>query len=303
VIIIPKIRYHHDADGITTAYLASYGIKNAKLEGWDGKFGDTTGLKSGDWMVDMRPMQNMEGLNVIDHHLPHREDRKYNLISDEVPASLIAFNKYKEDIPKSEWWKVAIGVMGDGQPELIPPEVFNQCPQLLTRVKTSSYQSYGKWKISYYPTYKLLSSYVNSFLRKRDFENALNLIQYSQQPSNILHSVKAQMAKLDVRKEFENIIKTCDSYDFADISVFIFQSDYRMTGYIASAMQGSLDGKTVMAINRKDGSGSLRGELAYYFRDKLDSLDYLLIDGHPGFCGVTVTSNPDNLIEDLVKLL
>ena len=92
---MPKIRFHHDADGITTAYLSSFGIKGSVLDGWDGKFGDTTGLKAGDWMVDMRPMQNMEGLNVIDHHTPHREDRKYNAILDEVPASLIAYRKLK----------------------------------------------------------------------------------------------------------------------------------------------------------------------------------------------------------------
>ena len=79
-----KIRAHHDADGIISAYFLAYGIKDPKIELWDGKFGDTTGLKKGDWMVDMRPLQNMEGLNCIDHHLPHREDRKYELISSDA---------------------------------------------------------------------------------------------------------------------------------------------------------------------------------------------------------------------------
>jgi len=300
-----SIRFHHDADGITAGYFTAYNpkIKEPKLDGWDGKFGDTTGLKAGDWMVDMRPIQNMEGLNVIDHHLPHREDRAYNLISDEVPASLIAWREFKEDIPKSEWWKLAVGLLGDGQPELIPTEVFESCPQLLTQIKTSSYKSYGKWSINYYPIYRLLSSYVNSLLRKHDFNEALNLMKYSQKPINIINSIKARAAKASVSKEFERIINTSESYDLDNLAIFIFSSDFRMSGYVASSMQSALSGKTVLALNRNDGSGSLRGDLAYYWRDKLKHIDYLNIDGHPGFCGASLNGNPDSLVEEILNLL
>jgi len=298
-----KIRYHHDADGITSAYLLSYGVKSPVLDGWDGEFGDTTGLAKGDWMVDMRPLQNMEGLNVIDHHLPHREDRAYKLISDNVPASLITWREFKEEIPKSEWWKVVIGIVGDGQPELIPTEVFDSCPQLLSNVKTSSYVSYGKWKIGYYPAYKLLSSYINAFLRQHKFTEALNLLTYSQNPLNILNSKSAQMAKQAVKTEFENIIRSCNSYDFGNFALFLFNSDFRMSGYVASVMQGALDGKTVISINRKDGSGSIRGDLAFYWKDKLSHLDYLIIGGHPGFCGLTLKANPETFLKDLFDLV
>lgn len=301
--MVTTIRFHHDGDGIIAGYFTAYGVKNPKLEGWDGAFGDCTGLKKGDYMVDMRPMQNMEGLNVIDHHLPHREDRKYNLISDTVPASLIAWREYKEKIPKGEWWKLAIGLMGDGQPELIPTEVYETCPELLTEIKTSAYKSYGKWNLGSYPIYKLLSSNVNSLLRKSNFTEALNLVKYSENPHNILHSLKAKAAKRDVSMEFESIIKNSDMYNFPLLALFVFQSDYRMSGYVASAMQSSLSGKTVMAINRKTGSGSLRGDLACYWRDKLKHLDYLICDGHPGFMGMSITSNPDNLVEDILKVI
>ena len=40
--------------------------------------------------------------------------------------------------------------------------------------------------------YKLLSSYVNSFLRKKDFNEALNLVQYSERPSHFISSLKAR---------------------------------------------------------------------------------------------------------------
>jgi len=298
-----KIRCHHDADGIIAAYFTSFGVKGSQIELWDGKFGDTTGLKKGDYMCDMRPMQNMEGITVIDHHLPHREDHKYELISDEVPASLIAWRTYKDDIPKSRWWLVAVGLMGDGQPELIPTEVFEECPELLKKVKTSAYSSYGNWKIGYYPIYKLLSSYVNAFLRKHDFTEALNLVQYSERPSHFISSIKAQSAKREVKMEFERIVKSAQSYEFDDLAIFIFSSEFRMSGYVASSLQSAVSGKTIIAINRNTGSGSLRGDLAYYWRDKLKHLEYLIIDGHPGFCGLTINTNPDTLVEDLFKIV
>ena len=91
------IRAHHDADGITSAYFTSFGVKDSKIELWDGEFGDVTGLKKGDWMCDMRPNKDLKGLTVIDHHLPHMEEHEYELFGEDVPASLIAFNKFKEE--------------------------------------------------------------------------------------------------------------------------------------------------------------------------------------------------------------
>ena len=78
-----------------------------------------------------------------------------------------------------------------------------------------------------------------------------------------------------------------------------------MSGYVASALQSSLSGKTVMALDRNKGSGSLRGELAFYWRDKLKHLEYLTIGGHAKFCGVSLSNNisPDTLVEDITKLL
>ena len=296
------VRAHHDADGITSAYFTAYGVKGSRIELWDGDFGDTTGLKVGDYMVDMRPKQNMKGLNVIDHHGPYPEDREYELITGSVPASYLCWEKFKDDIPKSDWWKLAIGVCGDGQPELIPAEIFELTPALLDNWKTSAGQYYGKWKINYYPVYKMLSSHINALLRKSEFEKALNLLRFSESPVSILTSPDAKKAKAEVKAEFENIIKSCKSYDFKDLGVFIFHSEYRMSGYIASSMQGA-QGKTVIAINALNGRGSLRGDLALYFKHKLSKLDYINIDGHPGFMGLSINVNPDILVEDLEKIL
>lgn len=297
-----KIRTHHDVDGLISGYFTSLGIKSSDIEIWDGQFGDTTGLTKDDYMTDMRPSDpNWEG-TCIDHHLPHPDNRKYKLISDEVPASLIAFRKYQKEIPKSEWWKLAIGLMGDGQPELIPTEVFLECPMLMSRVKTSAKESYGNWKVSYFPVYKLLSSPINAFLRQRNFKMALNMVTFKNTPLEIINDTEAKIAKTNVRNEYKRIIMSAESHEFNSLNVFFFTSAYRMSGYIASSLQSSMGSKTVMCINTKTGRGSLRGDLAYYWRDKLKGKSYIVIDGHPKFCGVTFTGKPEQLIKDIVEL-
>ena len=301
--MVTTIRFHHDSDGITSAYLTSFGVKNAKLDGWDGAFGDTTGLKAGDWMVDMRPKHNMMNLNVIDHHLPHPKDRKYNLIYDRPePASLQCWEYFKDYIPKEEWWKVVIGIVGDGQPELIPPQVFESCPMLLTNWKTSMYQNYGKWKVNYFPMYKLMSSGINAILRRHDFETAIQVMKYVKTPDQLLNDSRIAKAKAQVSAEFKRIQDNCKSYELPLVNVFVYESQYRMTGYIASTMGGATD-KTTIAINSLDQSGSLRGDLAEYIKYKTRDLDYLTLDGHSGFMGMKVRVDPEVFVNDLIKVL
>lgn len=296
------IRAHHDADGITTAYFTSHHVKEPKIELWNGEFGDTKGLKEGDWLCDMRPIKDTKGLNVIDHHGPYSLKRSYHLIYDEVPASLIAWREFKDEIPKSEWWKVVIGVTGDGQPELLPFEIFKECPALLTPTKTYAGESYGKWKFSYFPTYKLLSSPINSLLRKHMFDEAIELITEAKQPRDIIKNPKALTAKKDCKDERNKIMASCDIKTFKNLNVVIFYSDYRMSGYIASVVNGATD-TTTMCINSRTNRGSLRGDLALYWKERLSGLKYLNIDGHPGFMGASITVNTETLVEDVIKLL
>ncbi len=310
-----KIIAHHDADGITSAFFTQFGMGEAEIV-FPSKFGDTSKFEKGDVMVDMRPDNpNIEGL-VIDHHFPHpdKNNRKYKLIPDIpmkdfqysrdiVPASLLCWMEFKEKIPKSEWWKLAIGLAGDGQLELMPTEVFEECPALKKTVKTSAYQSYGNWKISMYPLYKLLSSPINAFLRKGEYESALNLIKYSDSPYTLYSSEDAMIAKRDIKNEFQTAVKDSEIFDYGDLQVVVYYSKYRMSGYIASALQSSLNEKTLMAINKRDGSLSVRGDLACYYKDKLKVLDYITIDGHAGFMGGKLTKNYNKLISDLDEVL
>ena len=296
---------HWDSDGVTSGHFTSYGIPNSEIKVgiYEKGFGDTSNLTKNDWMCDMRPSNKEWDGNCIDHHLPHEEGHKYKLISDDVPATLIAWREFKDKIPKSEWWKLAIGLGGDGQLELMPTEVYNECPSLLKNVKTSIYQSYGKWNITTRPLYTLLSSGINAFLRKGDNDSAINLMKYAETPLDIFTSEDVRIAKLDVRNEFISSVKDSDIFEYDNLAVVMFHSKYRMSGYIGSALQSSLGNKTVMAINKRNGSLSLRGKLAPYYREKLKSLKYLTIDGHLEFMGGKLTKNYHTLISDLNSIL
>ena len=124
----PTIFFHHDPDGVTSALFTYYHLNKKANVKCPEIFGDTDGWKDGDYMVDMRPTTGDIKGTVIDHHPNHIEDRKYELYHEEYPASLITYEMFKEDIPEKDRWKVACGLVGDGQPELIPPEVFIQTP-------------------------------------------------------------------------------------------------------------------------------------------------------------------------------
>lgn len=296
-----RIRGHWDVDGAVSAFFTSMGVPNSEIEiaDYEKGFGNTTGLTKDDYMVDMHPQDDTWNGTVIDHHLPYPEEHSYTLYSDDAPASLIAWRMFKDKIPKSEWWKLVCGIVGDGQPELIPVEVFDLCPGLLKNVKTSIYQSYGNWKVSLMPLYRLLSSGLNAFMRKGEYESALNLLKYSSSPLDIYTSEDVRIAKLDIRNEFQSAVKDADIFDYENLAVVIYYSKYRMSGYIASSLQSSLNNKTIMAINKRNGSVSLRGDLAPYYQDKFKELKYLEVAGHLKFMGGKLKKNYHTLIKDL----
>jgi len=302
------IRSHHDGDGICSGYFTSFKYPY-RIEIWDGNFGDTTGMKKGDIMTDMHPTGDWDGI-VIDHHLGkgYPLAHKYKLIYDTVPASLIAWREFKEDIPESEWWKLAIGLKGDGQPELLPYEVFQSCPQLLLKYETSmsDKKSYGKYYSMYDYVFHHLSAPVNAFLRMKDSDGAIKLISESKQPFDIIYSDEANNARSKVNSEFLKIVRNHRTYQFADgkLGLIVFYSKFRMSGYIASALHSSIGVNSLIAINRATNRGSLRGVLADYWEGRLKPLEYLEIGGHSGFKGVTLRKvNTEAFINDLTEML
>jgi len=293
---------HHDADGVTSAYFTSFHVKDAVRIKITEEFGDAPEWQKDDIMTDMKPLNpSIEGL-VIDHHPNHPTNRKYMLIWDNVPASLIAYRQFLDEIPKNERWKLVIGLVGDGQPELIPPEIFRDFPSLLKRVNTKIYQSYGKWSVNTIPMYKVLSSYINALLRLHKYDEALKLITESKTPFDIYMSNEAVKAKEDLHFEFENALKNADVLEFENITVVLFTSDARLTGYIASVLN-SASGKTILAVNQKNGKLSIRGDLADYYKELLNIFPFMEIDGHAGYMGGKTTKLGKDFLNTISSIL
>ena len=242
---------------------------------------------------------------VIDHHLDHPsfDKRKYKLIWDNVPASLIVWREFKDEIPQREWWKTVIGVVGDGQPNTIPFEIWNTSPELLMEIKTFGRMSYGKWQFSLHPVYSLLSSPINAFARFGDFETPLRIIKNAKSPFDIVENREAKSKKKELSDTFDSVFSNSRMYNFKNLTVVIFNSPKaRLSGYIASSILSSSKG-TVMAINEENGRLSVRGDLTNYYQGKLKDLDYISFSGHDGFMGGRLTDSPDRLLKDLMKIL
>ena len=120
--------------------------------------------------------------------------------------------------------------------------------------------------------------------------------------------IGALIAKSKVNSEFLSIIRNHRTYRFAEskLGLIIFNSKFRMSGYIASALQTSVGVDTLIAINQRTKRGSLRGDLALYWKGIFDgnkNMDYVTVGGHPKYMGISITKNPEVFIEDLTEML
>jgi len=296
-----KIHCHDDADGLTSALFTSFAINPEKIL-VKTKFGDISDWSKGDYMVDMRPESpDIEGV-VIDHHLDHPDERNYTLIWDDVPATMIAFNTFKEHIPKTQYWKAVIGLGGDAALHLLTSEIIESDPQLRMNVKTSIS---SKWDVNvhYYPLYRMLSSDINALLRIRKINEALQLMILSERPLDIHENEDVISAKSILKDEVKRVLNSCEVYSIKEVNVAVINTEFKLTGYIATILDKS-GASTTIVINKNDRSVSVRGDLALYLKEKLNSLNYIEFSGHPGFMGGHIGGgNVYKLLDDLTQAL
>lgn len=274
-----RIHTHHDADGLSSAYLLSLAL-DIDLDNivFPNQFGDTTAWQSGDYMTDMRPINpEIEGI-VIDHHLGHPKERKYTLIWEDKPTALIVYEHFREQIPQKEHWKVVIGLAGDMRLDLMPIEIIDNNKELLLIRKTWAEQVYGKTKVNYLPVYKLLAKPINAYARHKKERDALRLIADAKSPLDIIEDADGIELSKNVSTEYKRILQSSTIYEFSNVILIVFESDLRMTGYVSTVLSNDLN-KTVIAVNSKDNSVSVRGDLTRFLQSKISS-DILEIDGH-----------------------
>ncbi len=306
--MVQTIWTHHDADGIASAYLTQFAYPKAQIKVVE-SFGDTSGWVKGDIMTDMRPDDpTIEGL-VIDHHIGHPPlgIRKYDLIFEDKPATIIAWEQFHNVIPKEEWWKAAIGAAGDVQCEKLPYEVWNSNKSLMKRYSTFVNNKYkGQWNCGFYPIFGSLGSGINSFCRYGNYDMAFDTIRRVKTPMALIKDWEVIKQKMQLKKDFVKIMNGSNVYELPNFKIIVYKSpEVRMSGYAASVMWGDEDDITVIAINDENGSLSVRGTLANYFKGiiKEHKLDYITVDGHAGFMGGKITKDPLKLYYDLMEIL
>jgi len=297
-----SIATHQDADGISAAalYLHAFDLDLDDVEiNMPEEFGD---VEDEDVVLDMKPLNpDYEG-TVYDHHLNHPKKRAYELHHMEIPAAGIVWKKHRKTIPKKHWWKVAIGMAGDGQTEKTPVKVIKKSPLLMERVLWTR-QNYGKTIVTAVPIISTLSSPVNALCRTGKPMKALEMVYNAQTPFDI-YSKSAIEAKKAVRMEVEDVFKGFGSYFPQPVrikdrfTICEYESDYRIGGLVAIKLNEA-DKSTVIALNRRNGTMSIRGILASYAVEILTE-NGMKAGGHAGFAGGRVTEDQD--IEDLVEI-
>ena len=282
-----KIVTHHDADGVSSAILLlkSLGLKYNEVEIiFPEEFGDVT--SNPDFCLDMRPDKGSEHFigSVIDHHPGHPKEHDYQLYWEDVPTSVVVFNNFNDLIDSKDRWYAAVGAVGDGQPEKIPYQLFQEFPELLDIKRTKVYK--GKFtEFTELPLYKSISSPVNALIRIGKPIEALRLLWDCKNPSDILKVKEFEIAKAKMWAEINKVLNTKGiSYRIGYyIHVWTIESRYNIGGVIAS-MDSSDNGVTSIVYNKKTGAGNIRGDLSKLIEMKF--LEHgITAGGHYGFAG------------------
>lgn len=305
--MVKTLHTHHDADGIASAYLTQYAYPDYKIHIPE-EFGDVTDWNDGDIMTDMRPRDPSIKGTVIDHHPGHAPigERKYTLHFGHKPATLVAFDMFKDKIPKDQWWKAMIGAVGDGQPEKCSYEIWESCKPLLKKYSTyvSKKRGASGWSYGSYPIYQSLSSPVNAFCRVGKYDEIFDIVKEVKTPLELIKHPAVISQKKKNNTQFNGIMYGSEVLTLPNLRIVLYKSrDIRVTGWVASVLGN--DNDTCIAINQLNGHLSVRGVLSNYIKGlcKEHNLDYIYFDGHDGFMGGRIQGDPYQLYYDLMELL
>jgi len=301
------IHTHHDADGIAAAYMTSFAHPDSKIHIPE-EFGDVSSWKDGDIMTDMRPVDPSIKGTVIDHHPGHAPigTRKYTLHFFHKPATLGAWEMFKDKIPKDQWWKAMVGAVGDGQAEKVPYEIWNECKPLLKKYSTyvSKKRGTNSWSYGSYPIYQSLSSPVNAFCRVGKYDEIFDILKLVDTPLELIKHPEVIKQKKKNSSQFNGIMYGSQVLTLPNLRIVVYKSNsIRVTGWVASVLGNNDD--TCIAINELNGHLSVRGVLSNYLKGlcKEHGLDYISFDGHDGFMGGRITEDPYKLYYDLMEIL
>ena len=289
---------HGDADGVSSAVLFSYAFV-VKDVVFPDMFGDVD--DSIDVVLDMRPRDPSYSNIVIDHHPEHPENRNYHLIWENVPTSLIVWKLVKDKISKNQWWKVVVGLCGDGAPELIPTEVWDTCPELFHEIVTQKSGRYGNF-ISRRPVWEMLSAPINFACRLKQVgpSFAYKLLRVAKSPMDIVYEDAFAVARETIMQEVNTIVSNLQVLDTGKILYGEIRSENKVEGLVA--MKFTKPGRAVMIVNKETGNIALRGTLAMWAKEKLNARGWNF-GGHPGWIGGNLENKSTRqLLNDILEI-
>ena len=272
---------HHDADGITAAVLL---VEATNTDPNRVKFADKFGsyITPEDIMLDMRPIEGFRGI-CYDHHPDHPEDRKYTLIWDDVPTSLIVFNKFRDSIPREHWWKVVVGVTGDGQANKIPTYIWKLFPELLI-VSENKYWGGSYYKTWQSPAYSRLSALINAAARSRKADLSFRKLLAADKVDDIITDPELEMLRRQLADKVKKIAnQEARVFSIGPFRLILYQAEENLGGRIA--MKFSDDDMTIIAVNEATGEVSIRGDLTTLLVEELNKLGIGTFGGHAGYAG------------------
>ncbi len=296
---------HRDADGMYSLALLDTVFDIEDIYTPD-IFGDYEDEKVS---LDLGPALKWEWNGIaIDHH-PHPDidQRDYSLIWDYVPTGLMVWRLFKDKIPVDQWWKAAGSCVGDGQPELIPNEIFDTNPVLLER-RGSIYKSqYNKITLYQYDLYKLLSSPVNATCRTGKAVQAAKILKVCKRPDDVLSHPMFKSDQEILNKEIDSVINQFGRDKKVRRSAIIigdrflvvpFESKYFVASRVAQSIQSDNQNYTVIALNEEKEEISIRGTHAAMVQNLMIPRGWS-IGGHSGYMGGNLARTSDEFIRDL----
>jgi len=303
---IKKLAMHDDADGLTSGVLLTLVFKTEGVY-CPKEFGQWPIVPMGEEMppdvcCDMIPQNpKWKGL-AFDHHPGHVEEskRNYKLVLGEVPATLVVYRLFNEVIPPEHKWKVAVGLVGDGKAELIPPEIWKAYPSLLAN-HASVWEKYGKLSFGNFPIYLKLSAPINAACKIPDkWYMAYQVLRNARTPFDILEDKPLLAAKKVVKEEQDSIIRETSAINLRQwFRIWRISSKFRIERTLAWRSEQTSH-ITTLVINEDTKRCSMRGAMSEMVCQYLAKHGFH-IHGHPGFSGGTI--RPEQTVDEMCKVL
>ena len=285
------ITTHNDADGMSAGFL--YGLATGDTDINIQAFGEVA--EGSTAVLDMHPTSDPDFNGIcIDHHPGYPKKTKYKLIYDTIPASAIVWNNFHKKIPHQDWWKAAIGCVGDMQSFSIPTQIWNDFPILREKYT----QLYG-WKHTPFSlrVYQKLSSGLNALSRMGQAFLAMDVLEESRYPMDLITDPRCEEAREVLKKETNSQLSDMRLIEFEGVTFGYIVSELSVGGRIATQLSRDLR-ETVLVQNLNDGAFSIRGDLTSWVADRITEAAKVKgiiveVGGHPQAKGGTI--DPPNI--------